>query len=774
MSRNATSSAPQPSASGLFSFFPTSRLFPWHRCFSPAASAAGGGGEAADHGAYETVAITDYAPRTSLTGVIAARTLNNLSFRVGGRVAERLVDVGQHVEKDAVLARLDPQEQESDLRSAEADLDAAQAQLTQATAAFERQKTLLAQGFTTRREYDPADQAQKWRKACRSGAEPARQRPGQAVLHRAESRRGRHRHRPQLDAGQVAQAAQTVFTVAEDGDRDAVFNVHETMVAKRRQRRRWRHAAGRPAVMAMARCAKSRRRSIRFRHGPGEGRHSRHAGSMPLGAAVIGINAMPAKAVVLPWQAPTSNDGKPAVWILDPATGGGDRAGRSAGLRFRQGVVDKRAGGRREVVTAGGQFLSPGQIVELARRRPNEAASIWFSCLAVWLTALAACAKPQQKPPEFIRPVLSILSSRRRRSLGFAGTVEPQVSADLAFRLLGRVVSRDVEIGDFVRKGETIATLDPTALQLAVQAAKADSPAPRRNSPTRPPATTASDSCSPTATPRRPTTMPPNRRARGRGQCRAGQGRARQGRGTARLRAADRRLRRRRHRRRRRGRPDRLARPDGGHRRRPDLRDAVVDVPDQLTGDLAVGDAFEVALQSLPSDPDRGKCARSRRRPTRRRARGGSRSRSTDPPHGLPARLDHHRARVTEVAPRSAAALGAARKGRQRRSGSSIRRHRPSATRDVEVAAEDGAASSSPSGLEPATRVVTAGVHSLTEGQQVKLDGGRRREALQPLRLGARAPLAGLVFHDRVRGRRASSPISASAARRTRPSPSRR
>ncbi|TIX64066.1 MAG: biotin/lipoyl-binding protein, partial [Mesorhizobium sp.] len=78
----------------------------------------------------ETVRIADYAPRTSLTGVIAARTLNNLSFRVGGRIAERLVDVGQHVDKDAVLARIDPQEQESDLRSAQANLDAAQAQLT--------------------------------------------------------------------------------------------------------------------------------------------------------------------------------------------------------------------------------------------------------------------------------------------------------------------------------------------------------------------------------------------------------------------------------------------------------------------------------------------------------------------------------------------------------------------------------------------------------------------------------------------------------------------
>ncbi|WP_246693731.1 HlyD family efflux transporter periplasmic adaptor subunit, partial [Mesorhizobium sp. M2E.F.Ca.ET.166.01.1.1] len=36
----------------------------------------------------------------------------------------------------------------------------------------------------------------------------------------------------QVEAGQVVQAAQTVFTIAEDGDRDAVFNVHETLVAR--------------------------------------------------------------------------------------------------------------------------------------------------------------------------------------------------------------------------------------------------------------------------------------------------------------------------------------------------------------------------------------------------------------------------------------------------------------------------------------------------------------------------------------------------------------
>jgi len=83
--------------------------------------------------------------------------------------------------------------------------------------------------------------------------------------------------------------------------------------------------------------------------------------------------------------------------------------------------------------------------------------------------------KPEEKPPEIIRPVLSVVIEPRTTQIyGFAGSVEPQVSADLAFRLLGRVVSRDVKVGDIVSKGTTIATLDPTALELAVQAARAE------------------------------------------------------------------------------------------------------------------------------------------------------------------------------------------------------------------------------------------------------------------------------------------------------------
>ncbi|MCZ8545686.1 efflux RND transporter periplasmic adaptor subunit [Mesorhizobium qingshengii] len=319
----------------------------------------------------ETVEIANFAPRTSLTGVIAARTLNNLSFRVGGRVAERLVDVGQHVDQGTVLARIDPQEQESDLRSAQADLDAAQAQLTQSAAAFERQKTLLAQGFTTRRDYDAADQALKVAQgsvdAARSAFANAQQNLSFTELKAGAAGVITAR---QVETGQVVQAAQTVFTVAEDGDRDAVFNVQETLVAR---------TPASPVVTITLLSdpqikATGEVREISPVVDPASGSirvkvsiPDTPAG-MPLGAAVIGsVSAKPTKAVLLPWQALTSSAGNPAVWVVDPATKAVTTTPVEV-LAFESGtvVIAKGLDEGQSVVTSGGQLLSPGQTVEIS------------------------------------------------------------------------------------------------------------------------------------------------------------------------------------------------------------------------------------------------------------------------------------------------------------------------------------------------------------------------------------------------------------------------
>jgi membrane fusion protein, multidrug efflux system len=88
--------------------------------------------------------------------------------------------------------------------------------------------------------------------------------------------------------------------------------------------------------------------------------------------------------------------------------------------------------------------------------------------------ALAGC-KPEAKGPEPVRPVLStVLQPAIPGGTVAVGTVQPRYETNLGFRVLGRLIARPVNVGDLVVKGQTIAAIDPTALELAVRSAKAD------------------------------------------------------------------------------------------------------------------------------------------------------------------------------------------------------------------------------------------------------------------------------------------------------------
>ena len=88
---------------------------------------------------------------------------------------------------------------------------------------------------------------------------------------------------------------------------------------------------------------------------------------------------------------------------------------------------------------------------------------------------LAACQQEQDAvEPEILRPVLStVVKIQPVQIRGFAGKVEPRYETQLGFRTLGRIVRRDVSVGDQVTNGQELAALDPLALELAVQASEA-------------------------------------------------------------------------------------------------------------------------------------------------------------------------------------------------------------------------------------------------------------------------------------------------------------
>ena len=88
--------------------------------------------------------------------------------------------------------------------------------------------------------------------------------------------------------------------------------------------------------------------------------------------------------------------------------------------------------------------------------------------------ALAGC-KQEANAPEPVRPVLStILKPTVPGNSVAVGTVQPRYETNFGFRVLGRLIAHPVNVGDLVLKGQTIAAVDPTALELAVRSAKAD------------------------------------------------------------------------------------------------------------------------------------------------------------------------------------------------------------------------------------------------------------------------------------------------------------
>ncbi|UDL92341.1 efflux RND transporter periplasmic adaptor subunit [Mesorhizobium sp. PAMC28654] len=340
------------------------------------------------------------------------------------------------------------------------------------------------------------------------------------------------------------------------------------------------------------------------------------------------------------------------------------------------------------------------------------------------LVFLAACSAEPEKTPEIIRPVLSVVvQPRTSQTLGFAGVIEPEFSANLAFRLLGRIVTRDVDVGDLVTKGTTIATLDPTALELAVQGAKAglsNAQAEFTNaagSEERQRALLAAKNTS-------QATYDAAQQARQAAEAnveraKAALAKSEEQLGYARL----------------------FSDFDGvvtavsaevgqtvaaGQTvltvARSDVREAVVDIPDQLTGDLGVGIGFDVILQSLPSIRTQAKL-----REIAPQADSSTRTRRVrltllDAPTAFRLGSTVTATRVAAIDPTIELPLSALleKDGKQQvwivdPQSSNV------SLRDIKVGAKRTATFTVAEGLDAGMRVVTAGIHSLTAGQTVKI-----------------------------------------------------
>ena len=305
-----------------------------------------------------------------LTGHIEAENEAALAFRIGGRMIERTVNVGDRVQPGQVLAKLDPQNEVNALRSAEANLAGARGQLTQARNNFERQQRLQQRGVISRAELDQAQEALETTQSQVDDAEArlkiAHDRVSYTELKAdaagSVTARG-------AEPGEVVQAGQMIVRVARQEGRDAVFDVPAQLLRSAPSDAEIAvHLTEDPAVTARGRV-----REVAEQADPVTRTFQVKVGltdppaAMRLGSTVNGsVQLDSAPVIAIPASALTQSNQQPAVWVVDPS---------SMMVSMRNVEVSRHDPGTVVishgletgdlVVTAGVQALHPGQKVRL-------------------------------------------------------------------------------------------------------------------------------------------------------------------------------------------------------------------------------------------------------------------------------------------------------------------------------------------------------------------------------------------------------------------------
>ncbi|RUP12599.1 efflux RND transporter periplasmic adaptor subunit [Methylobacterium sp. B1] len=360
-----------------------------------------------------------------------------------------------------------------------------------------------------------------------------------------------------------------------------------------------------------------------------------------------------------------------------------------------------------------------------------------YLALSLVAAALAACNGHGEEGGEAaaaapIRPVLTqvVVPSDTVMFGPFAGTIEPRYQAQLGFQIPGRMVARDVTIGDLVTRGQRLAALDTIVTRFDLTRAEADladAKAQAENAEAAEARTRRLMSGNSVAQATLDQAVAKRETARARvDQAMSSLQKARDQMGYTELKAefdgvVTQRL----------AEVGQVLTAGQGvvTVARPDVREAVVDIPEVYVGALPADGVFTVALQSAPE-----LTARGRVREIAPLAESGTRSKririSLDQP-GPAFRLGAtiNVSLTRNVSPTVLLPASALLEDGGRRSvwvvsadGKSVSR------RDVTVAAardnaEDGRIAVV-DGLKAGERVVVAGVHVLKEGQAVRLANG--------------------------------------------------
>lgn len=332
------------------------------------------------------------AAQRVLFGSVRPRVEADLSFRTGGKVTERLVELGQSVRAGQALARIDPADYHLAVQTATEQQRAAEVDAVQANSDAARFKRLLSDGSVgaadAERQQARADAAAARLIQAQKQSELARNRAGYAVL-----------TAPfdgvvtavRFETGQLVDDKQAILSLAKPGELEIVVDVPESLVTGLKA---WQASAmlgnsadpstGKPTPLRLRELAPSANpatRTTRARYALGvqaEGAdlrmgmsaevRLRQAGrisgaELPLGALLV-TNSIDTMGKSSAGAATTG----PSVWLVDTKTGA---LKRQAVQLLSQSTDQVRVAGLDDgalVVSVGAQKLDAGLKVQPVQR----------------------------------------------------------------------------------------------------------------------------------------------------------------------------------------------------------------------------------------------------------------------------------------------------------------------------------------------------------------------------------------------------------------------
>lgn len=312
------------------------------------------------------------------SGEIVARHESLLGFRVPGKIAARLVDVGSVVKRGQPLMRLSPEQEGLQLSAASAEVEAARSRAAQAKVDLQRTEQLLGRQFASRAELDQhrlaLDQAEAQLRAAQARRDAMAHQQAYTVL---SADRDGVVSAITAEAGQVVAAGQPVVTVAADGEREVAISIPESRVDELRRASAmtvtiWAHPGrsweGRLRELAPATDSITRTYSARIAIRQPDPALLR----LGMTASVQVPDAEGGSAIRLPLTAIVDKPGQREVWVVDPKTS--RVAPRAVTLGTAQDDRVQVLAGLNPgetVVSAGVHMLQPGQRV----RVPGSAAT---------------------------------------------------------------------------------------------------------------------------------------------------------------------------------------------------------------------------------------------------------------------------------------------------------------------------------------------------------------------------------------------------------------